>query len=621
MSLFKRINSAVWFKKFLFPTISGFITIIVFKIGLSFYPESFYLNRDDGIITLSHAKNWIDFGFIGVNPSGEIVEGFSSPFEFLLFALVYQTIPMHYSDFFIIQWWFTTFLFGFVIYYIFKTILSESDSFVLFLVFLCSVLLSISYTFLTWHSSGMENPWLHFFYLLSLLILFGLVEGKELSLAKNSILLFFASIVRIESVYHLSFVFIIFFVILYRQRSSVRKIYPVLMAIILWVIFFVIRSLYFGKIFPNTSTAQDLSLLENLNHLFTFNPSLIKNWEIFKIGFKQNLLLLIPINLGLFLFFRRSNRELNFFYLSFAFLLPGIFHPFLIGNFRLDPARPMTWMLAISSVLFIASIGSIFKQKKFIFILVFLLTCFISYKNYKLKSYDLCCSAKIFEDRKETILSISKQNEIQLPLVAIADLGVMSFEKKLNVLDLGYLGNQFLARNKNDSKLIKSYISLQKPEILEIHFPWNCVYSDLMNDRMFLKDYRLVYENSEEIPIASCPDGGKIHSGIYLNRSMEQNANTLDRKIYDQFVKDLSYQQLKTQFILCNEDKKYCLPVARNVYRFISILKKTISNEEWRTLSDMILDETIKEYFLVLWKLRSPSEKLVTQLMNTYNLQ
>ncbi|ABZ98092.1 Hypothetical protein LEPBI_I1990 [Leptospira biflexa serovar Patoc strain 'Patoc 1 (Paris)'] len=56
MSLFKRINSAVWFKKFLFPTISGFITIIVFKIGLSFYPESFYLNRDDGIITLSHAK-------------------------------------------------------------------------------------------------------------------------------------------------------------------------------------------------------------------------------------------------------------------------------------------------------------------------------------------------------------------------------------------------------------------------------------------------------------------------------------------------------------------------------------------------------------------------------------
>ncbi|ABZ98090.1 Hypothetical protein LEPBI_I1988 [Leptospira biflexa serovar Patoc strain 'Patoc 1 (Paris)'] len=50
-------------------------------------------------------------------------------------------------------------------------------------------------------------------------------------------------------------------------------------------------------------------------------------------------------------------------------------------------------------------------------------------------------------------------------------------------------------------------------------------------------------------------------------------------------------------------------------------MKKTISNEEWRTLSDMILDETIKEYFLVLWKLRSPSEKLVTQIMKTYNLQ
>jgi len=29
----------------------------------------------DGIVTFSHARNWIDYGFIGVSPSGERVEG------------------------------------------------------------------------------------------------------------------------------------------------------------------------------------------------------------------------------------------------------------------------------------------------------------------------------------------------------------------------------------------------------------------------------------------------------------------------------------------------------------------------------------------------------------------
>ena len=45
-------------------------------------PESWWIARDDGVITLSHARNLADYGTIGVSPGGDRVEGFSSPLHF-----------------------------------------------------------------------------------------------------------------------------------------------------------------------------------------------------------------------------------------------------------------------------------------------------------------------------------------------------------------------------------------------------------------------------------------------------------------------------------------------------------------------------------------------------------
>ncbi|MBW2525913.1 MAG: hypothetical protein JRI23_17150, partial [Deltaproteobacteria bacterium] len=52
-------------------------------------PGSFYLLRDDGVITFSHARNLVEYGAIGVDPSGARVEGFSSPLHFGIYLVAY----------------------------------------------------------------------------------------------------------------------------------------------------------------------------------------------------------------------------------------------------------------------------------------------------------------------------------------------------------------------------------------------------------------------------------------------------------------------------------------------------------------------------------------------------
>ncbi|MBM9500154.1 hypothetical protein JWG44_07815 [Leptospira sp. 201903071] len=611
MDLKKKISDFLLKNRFFFPILSGFATLLVFKIVLGFFPEELYSNRDDGIITLSHAKNWIDFGFIGVNPSGELIEGYSSPLEFLIFAFVYKFAAIHYTTFFTLQWWLTTFLFGVVLYRLFEEVRETTSAWENFgFVLSTTLLLSVSFTFLAWHASGMENPWMHLFYTVYLLILFQIANGKDVSMFGASLLLFAATLVRIESVFHLFFISVVFLFISFRNRVSWKKTLPIWIAGGLWIVFFGIRFLYFGKIFPNTSTAQELSLGENVYNLIRLNPALSKNWEIFKFGFKQNGILLIPISLFLLFFKRISSRERLFVILAVSLAVPGFLHPFIFGNYRLDPARPMTWLAVVGAILFVIRAGAITEKRKFLILPLVLIAGFLSYKNYKFKSYDLCCSSKIFEERRGQISEIAKKEEIVRPLVAIADLGALSFYKEFNIFDLGYL-----AANKKNQDRVISYIDVSQPDVLEVHFPWSCEYSKFLNRPEFSKNYGLIVANTEKVPIAVCPDGGKILAGIYLNRSIEKNSDSIDREVYSVFAKDSSLKSLKSQILFCNSKKERCLPLVRNFYRFLNEWKKNLKESEWVEVSNGIENPKLKDYMQVVWNRSSPSETIVDDLI------
>ena len=67
----------------------GVFVLVFYAVGYANIPGDYYVARDDGVITMSHGRNLVEHGFIGVGPSGERVEGYSAPVQMFAYALVY----------------------------------------------------------------------------------------------------------------------------------------------------------------------------------------------------------------------------------------------------------------------------------------------------------------------------------------------------------------------------------------------------------------------------------------------------------------------------------------------------------------------------------------------------
>src|SRR5207253_614084 len=131
-------------------------------------PTDFYQYRDDGIITLSHARNWVDFGFIGINPSGERLEASSAPLQFLLYAAAYAITGLDYRAFMDVQTMLCTVGIGALLPFFFPgrpLFALGATAFVA----LCATQFP---AFLVWHASGMENALTHLLLVATVLLLY-----------------------------------------------------------------------------------------------------------------------------------------------------------------------------------------------------------------------------------------------------------------------------------------------------------------------------------------------------------------------------------------------------------------------------------------------------------------
>src|SRR5688572_262919 len=138
------------------------VFVLLFRFNLAPVPPDHYEARDDALITLSHARNLAEYGFIGVSPSGERLEGFSAPLQFLVAAAAYAAAPFDYRRFFAWQTAIGTMVLGALC----AGALGFSGVrpgnrwrhlFVLIAVAASAEILASSRAFLLWHASGMEN--------------------------------------------------------------------------------------------------------------------------------------------------------------------------------------------------------------------------------------------------------------------------------------------------------------------------------------------------------------------------------------------------------------------------------------------------------------------------------
>ena len=146
----------------------GLIFLAAFQWRYSNIPNNFYEARDDGVITMSHGRNLVDYGFIGVSPSGERVEGTSAPVQMFAYAAVYAATGIYYADFANAQTVACTFLLGAVFILFFR----ERPLWAIVLTTLSALVMAHYAPLLLWHGSGMENAITHVLFLAAILVLF-----------------------------------------------------------------------------------------------------------------------------------------------------------------------------------------------------------------------------------------------------------------------------------------------------------------------------------------------------------------------------------------------------------------------------------------------------------------
>ena len=594
-------------KKNILSYIGSIIFAITFMYSYSHIDNNWYEYRDDGVITMSAARNLIDEGFIGVSVSGPIVEVSSSPIQLFTFALVYLLTNTDYTNFAYWQTVLSTCLIGFI----FIRFFIERPLFSIIITTFSATGLTYFYPFFEWHASGMENSITHVLFLSTIYILHNTIKEKKINYL-TSIIIFFASISRIDSIYYIAIILLIYSIYWFMLYDNLEGFYLSVLVMFLWVVFQLWRYYYFGNLLPNTAFAQKISVLDNL-HLFLsgnvdyFKERLYLSARIFSGHAALIILSLMPLlyflSRKIFHKFTDIDDSIKLvFILSLSIILSSSFAPFIFGEARIDALRTTTHMSLIV-FLFIATMLYSFlicykkyqNPAKFGLrrILLYLIVAapiigtYLYYSQHN-KPYYLGWSTKDFIKIRNQFVSIAKQHEIRRPTISNPDLGVITWFKKFNVIDLGQLGSPVMAKLSNDQMITDYYLNYGLPDIIEAHGNWILKYcNSIFKQNKFTDLYMQVngHYNIKSI----CNEKNDNIMTYWIRRDIAKDSNSPERILLNNLQDTMSTDRIRQEITDCKLSNSDCSYIARTVYKFIPEIRKA---DEFKNVYEMFASNT-----------------------------
>lgn len=546
----------------LIPFFFGIFSFLVtFYTRLSYIPAYFWKNRDDGIITLSSAKHFVDYGFLGVSPSGEMVEAFSAPLQALIFGFVYWITSVGYNSFIMYQGAVLTAFLGGVVGLLFSHLVRDWR-------LACAATLFTALTaiysgnFIVWHFSGMENCITHSVIVLSLLYgwLFSIGEIRP----SKVIPLIFAilSFTRIDLALEVGGILCISS-LLRRLRFPWREsCFFFLHFCFWWAICLWLKWMVFGFIIPQTASAQVIDPSRNLFRIFSVEGrneffsliSLFRERQMLNLG-----LALIPCALLSI----RCRRVKHLIIIIFSIIGLACVRGYLFGGARLDPVRTVTYLSTIQPLL----AGSIIFNLRGPSIIRILCSLFILLPvvaiNFASRAPFACCSAEEFESIRCALLKIKDEHKIHRPFVANPDLGAISFHKEFNIYDFGKLANPALTRLQTEEEIQTHFFLLTAPDIVEITPFWRERNSAVVNSPLFLQRYSKIATNIESCNLSSTYD-------FYIRKEVALGAQTRERYLNDAASSRIEADLFEEELKRCTSSNPAdCFYVARVLYRYL----------------------------------------------------
>lgn len=552
-------------QSFLTSLLGGLLFVLVFHWAYSGIPRDFYQVRDDGVITMSHGRNLVDYGFIGVNPSGGRVEGYSAPTQLFLYAAAYAATGIGYAAYSEAQTLAATFLLGALLPLFFRErkllafALAGGGA---------AVFLTYMRPFLLWHGSGMENAVTHVLVLTTLLILFSSIRRRRLNYWL-ALPIFLASISRIEGIYYIGPLLVGFGGFWFVAFKDLRGVRFSLIVLGLWVLFQLWRYLYFGDLLPNTAYAQHVSVVDNLRLLLSLD------WgNLLERIFLENEILdfhggkvLSLVMVALLMLSRRRETVLLVLLMGISLLVAAFSEP-VFGPARLDRVRTTTHLAVVSAL------GITFL---FYFLMLHRRTYWVAL---------VAVGALIFGTHLTDPYPVGGQGAEEFgfvrrsgienlfrPTIAYPDLGTISWHKKFNIIDIGMLGSPLMAKLSPPFRM-DWFFDYAAPDVISMHHGWSCRYAtEILSDPRFTEHYTPVEAYVSSWTKQHCHANPESLTGVWVRTAVLDSSQSAERRLIDRMKIALSIRDLREEMKQCRSLtagwKHDCVYVARTAWRFL----------------------------------------------------
>ncbi|MEK8016964.1 MAG: hypothetical protein VSS75_008865, partial [Candidatus Parabeggiatoa sp.] len=411
-------------------------------------------------------------------------------------------------------------------------------------------------------------------------------------------ILFLSTISRIESVYHIAPILIMLSIYWFIKYKVFRALNFSLIVFAIWMLFHFWRYWYFGDLIPNTAYAQDISLLYQMSQLFSLDVHYLKqsfhlSMEIFVSHGGYLLLLFFPL-IG----FIKPDRRIHFaIFLLLSFVMTSFLNPYLFGPTRIEHSRTTTQkavfvILIISLLIFHLNLT---KKSIFIAALSLFLSVFI-FMNLKKEAFYLGWETNWFNQNRKEFVRAAEKEKLPFPTISNPDLGVMSWHKQFNIVDLGMLGTPIMAKLQNDPAIANYFFEFAAPDLIESHGGWSCrYYNSLFTDTRFRKRYVPIREKMGSL--SYCGDK-KLPYGIWIRKDILKNSNSNERKLINELEKNLSIDRLAQELKYCQTTQdSNCVYVSRTAYRFLPEFR---NHNEIERLNKIFEKSRTKNYDLYL---------------------
>jgi hypothetical protein len=197
-----------------------------------------------------------------------------------------------------------------------------------------------------------------------------------------------------------------------------------------------------------------------------------------------------------------------------------------------------------------------------------------------------CCHVRTFEGTRVEFERVAAANGIQRPTVANPDLGIVSFHKQFNVIDLGGLGSAMVSHLGPGPTLSRYLFDHAAPDMVQVHGYWSCHFVSYVTDPRFRAEY--VEASSPGRQFTPCKNAAAVPSGVWVRKAILRGSGTPERALMEDLAKDPSVERVAAELRRCQAASKdsanSCTYVARSVYRVLPEFRARGDQERLETL-------------------------------------